>query len=48
MEAIGWGKEAYIELKPEFSNGRVEVAVAGGGETVLSFVPPPLLPPPRR
>lgn len=33
MEAIGCGKEAYMELNPEFNGSLPEVAVVGGGET---------------
>lgn len=35
MEAIGCGKEAYIELNPEFNGRRPEVAVVGGGEIAV-------------
>jgi len=36
MEAMGCGKEAYIELNPEFNGRRpAVVAVVGGGEIAV-------------
>jgi len=33
MEAMGCGKEAYIELNPELSGRRAAAVEDGGGET---------------
>lgn len=35
MEAIGCGREAYMELNPVFNGSRPELAVVGGGEMAV-------------
>lgn len=35
MDAMGCGREAYMELNPEFKGRRPAVAVVGGGEIAV-------------